>query len=177
MGKTQVTILNHDHWYTLMKYVDDRIIPAQFALQREIMTKMVSDWRGTDIPTLTEYYSTLYLLGETLEKPYLSPEHYADLKKKIVEQGKEGIPVEQGISLSVCTTGDRAGDWSMSIIENELQPLSVGPDSVIQVRRMPSNIRGGLSRSSRNLSTVASPMPCSPLWRRASRRLSPVSGG
>ena len=97
MGKTQVTILNHDHWYTLMKYVDDRIIPAQFALQREIMTKMVSDWRGTDIPTLTEYYSTLYLLGETLEKPYLSPEHYADLKKKIVEQGKEGIPVEQGI--------------------------------------------------------------------------------
>ena len=56
MGKTQVTILNHDHWYTLMKYVDDRIIPAQFALQREIMTKMVSDWRGTDIPTLTEYY-------------------------------------------------------------------------------------------------------------------------
>ena len=97
MGKTQVTILNHDHWYTLMKYVDDRIIPAQFALQREIMTKMVSDWRGTDIPTLTEYYSTLYLLGETLEKPYLSPEHYADLKKKIVDQGKEGIPVEQGI--------------------------------------------------------------------------------
>jgi len=61
------------------------------------MTKMVSDWRGTDIPTLTEYYSTLYLLGETLEKPYLSPEHYADLKKKIVDQGKEGIPVEQGI--------------------------------------------------------------------------------
>ena len=97
MGKTQVTILSHDHWYTLMKYVDDRIIPAQFALQREIMTKMVSDWRGTDIPTLTEYYSTLYLLGETLEKPYLSPEHYADLKKKIVDQGKEGIPVEQGI--------------------------------------------------------------------------------
>ena len=27
----------------------------------------------------------------------MSPEHYADLKKKIVEQGKEGIPVEQGI--------------------------------------------------------------------------------
>ena len=97
MGKTQVTILSHDHWYTLMKYVDDRLPNAQLALQREVMTKVVADWKQTHIPDLTEYYSSLHLLGETLERPYLSEEHYANLKKKIVEQGKEGIPVEQSI--------------------------------------------------------------------------------
>jgi DNA-binding MltR family transcriptional regulator len=61
------------------------------------MTKLTSDWKDTAIPMLTEYYSVLYLLGKTLEEPYDTIERYEHLKKKIQEQGKEGIPIEDSI--------------------------------------------------------------------------------
>jgi hypothetical protein len=97
MTKTKVTIITHDHWYTLLKYVDDRIGPAEFLLQEQIMTKLTSDWKDTAIPMLTEYYSVLHLLGKRLEEPYDTIERYEHLKKKIQEQGKEGIPIEDVI--------------------------------------------------------------------------------
>jgi len=95
--KTKVTIITHEQWYTLLKFVDDRIGLAQLTLQRHVMTKIATDWFKTPIPMLTEYYSTLYLLKGLLEEPYKSADHYAKKKQKITEQGKEGIPIEQNI--------------------------------------------------------------------------------